>query len=59
MSCDKHVFVTRKGAKEYKRNINTWAEKKMTNIYWCDKCSGYHLTTMDKKQSRNITFKNK
>lgn len=54
----KRVYFTKQGAKDAKRKINK--DKRLdpvTNIYWCDDCSGHHLTTMDKKASRNITHR--
>jgi hypothetical protein len=52
----KRVYFERSDAKAAKRRINKDASlSPVTNIYWCDDCSGYHLTTMDKKESRDIT----
>lgn len=52
----KRVYFEKSKAKEAKRRINkTPGFDPITNIYWCDDCSGYHLTSMNKQQSRNLT----
>lgn len=58
MNCKKKCFQTRKEAKKEMKDLNHWREKKLTNIYWCDTCSAFHLTSMDKNKSREYTRKN-
>ena len=54
----KRVYFEKSDAKAAKRRIKkTPGFDPITNIYWCDDCSGYHLTSMDKKESRNLTRK--
>lgn len=54
----KRVYFEKSKAKAAKRRINKTASlDPVTNIYWCDDCSGYHLTSMDKQSSRNLTRK--
>lgn len=56
----KRRYVNKDDAKRAKKNINTtrFSAVKITNIYWCEPCSGYHLTSMSKSESREITRKN-
>lgn len=54
LNCNKKVYEKRswakKQAKWYKKKF-----KKEYTTYKCDKCGNYHLTTMDKKNSRKLT----
>jgi hypothetical protein len=52
--CYKKVHATRALAKRAMRLINTSGKlaRKITNVYYCDTCSGYHLTSLKKKKSR-------
>lgn len=60
--CGKLVYVSRALAKRALKLFNKvkesgkWA-KKLTNVYYCEACSGYHLTSMSKRRSRKITRK--
>jgi hypothetical protein len=52
----KRPYLNKDDAKRAKKTINkSSTTSKVTNIYWCDDCSAYHLTTMDKRKSRQIT----
>jgi hypothetical protein len=52
----KQRYIEKSDAKAAKRQINkSYSDKKITNIYWCEDCSAYHLTSMPKKKSRKIT----
>jgi hypothetical protein len=54
----KRVYFEKSDAKAAKRIINKSPDlDPITNIYWCDDCSGYHLTTMNKDRSRKLTRK--
>ena len=59
MGCNKKSYKSRKIAKrEMKRlNKNKALKKKLTNVYFCEEHNAYHLTSMPKKQSRNISRK--
>lgn len=61
MPCGKSKarYVSKDEAKRAKKNINkSFSKAKITNIYWCDPCAAYHLTSMPKEKSRNITRHN-
>lgn len=56
MSCGKKGYITRSEAKKNKKRLVKLGHT-ITNIYYCEDCSYYHLTSMNKQQSRNITKK--
>lgn len=58
--CNKRCHLTRQDAKNEKRMLNRNAghKKEITNVYYCDICKSWHLTSMDKNKSRNINRNN-
>lgn len=50
MKCGKVTYLTRKAARKAMKCLNTvnHFNMKLTTIYYCKECSGYHLTTMPK-----------
>jgi len=58
MGCGKKVYKNRKSAKKAKKMLNKNYKEQATNEYYCEECSSWHLTTMDKKRSRIITRRN-
>jgi hypothetical protein len=55
--CGKVIFPTRKEAKAAIKLINKQGSRKrktLTDVYWCDPCSGYHMTSMAKQSSRDF-----
>lgn len=59
MGCGKKSYPTKTIAKQAKKKLNKKYKEKATNEYYCDICSGYHLTTMDKQESREMTRRRK
>lgn len=55
IKCSKKSYLTRSEAKAAKKQVNKTRKWGITNIYWCDDCRAYHLTTMAKEASRNKT----
>lgn len=55
--CFKNCYDTRKEAKKKMKELNKshHFDKQITNIYFCEPCSKYHLTTMAKQSSRDWT----
>jgi hypothetical protein len=53
-SCHKHIYPSRKAAKQAMKAINRkkrkGIDKRMMNQYWCDDCSGWHLTGMTQER---------
>lgn len=59
MSCGKKNYPSRKKAKAARKRLNNkYPDQKLTNIYYCDECVSYHLTSMKKKKSRFLTRRN-
>lgn len=54
--CPKKTYFTRKEAKKDMKEKNLHGMD-LTNAYYCGECSGYHLTSMDKKKSRKMNKK--
>jgi len=57
--CIKKPHLTRKDAKasmKYQNTIHHF-ENKLNNVYYCEICSCWHITSMSKKKSRNINHK--
>lgn len=52
--CFKKCFETKADAKKYLKEKNKTIHMGFTNVYFCDQCKSYHLTTMKKEQSRNL-----
>lgn len=55
--CVKIRFETRKDAKKYIKRINKIGEieKRLTNVYFCAECNGFHTTSKSKRKSRKMT----
>jgi hypothetical protein len=53
--CQKKCFKTRKAAKEFMKKLNTYKKAGLTDVYKCDECLSWHLTSMNKKDSRKYT----
>lgn len=56
MRCEKVYYSTRADAKAALKRINKLhnTDKKLTDVYLCDKCNHWHLTSMNKKKARAI-----
>ena len=54
MMCTKMKFFCRKEAKKYMKSSK---DINFTNAYKCPECNQWHLTTMDKRNSRAYTRK--
>jgi hypothetical protein len=57
VACGKRTYEKRKHAKRAMKAMNRKHGHTLENIYFCDRCNGYHLTTMDKADSRKMTRK--
>lgn len=57
IACLKKPYTTRSEAKKAMKLLNKSHNLKnnLTNIYFCEKCSQYHLTTLPKQASRDFT----
>ena len=57
MKCLKHRYPTKAIAKKYLKQINKQhtADRKLTNVYYCELCTGFHLTSQPKQASRDYT----
>lgn len=58
MWCHKIVYDTRKQAKITMKKLRMYSHLDVKAIYYCDQCSGYHLTSQSKVSSRNYTRHN-
>ena len=58
--CIKKTYATRKLAKALMKQQNTvhHFENKLNNVYYCEICSCWHITSMSKKKSRSINHRN-
>ena len=60
-SCNKtkKTFQTRKEAKAFLKRMNKHKvlDRELTNVYWCEICMGFHVTSADKRESRKYTHK--
>lgn len=57
-SCNKMKFATKKQAKDYIKNSNRKFHKTIfTCAYYCEIHSCWHLTSMPKQRSRDLTRK--
>lgn len=56
MRCEKVSYSTRVNAKAALKRINKLhiTERKLTDVYHCDRCGNWHLTSMDKRKTRAI-----
>jgi hypothetical protein len=53
--CFKVCYQSRKQAKKALKEQNTTKKRfNLTDVYWCDKCRSYHLTSMGKQRSRDL-----
>lgn len=57
MSCGKKTYATRQIAKNARRQLRKGGFL-MTNVYFCQDCQNYHLTSMNKKVSRSKKRRN-
>lgn len=53
--CGKICYPSRSEAKKAMRiiNHNYKLDKKMTDAYYCEDCSAFHLTSLNKQRSRD------
>lgn len=60
-TCKKKGYQTRKEAKAQIKYLNHNKGYGLTDVYYCEECSSWHTTHMDKKQSRKYArhLKNK
>lgn len=60
-TCQKKCYQTRKDAKAAIKNLNHNKGFHLTDVYYCEECSGWHTTHMKKERSRNYArhLKNK
>lgn len=61
MSCGKKIYLSRGDAKNAMKALNqkfhnTKADG-LKDAYYCEDCPGWHLTSMSKQMSRNMTRK--
>lgn len=56
MTCGKVTYTSRRQAKEAMKKMNhtNICQKKLTDVYFCDECQHWHLTSMGKRQSRRL-----
>lgn len=57
MDCSKIRYLTRSIAKKNLKRANKVSHSlhsKLTNVYKCDRCGYWHMTSMPKKKSRAI-----
>ena len=57
--CFKVRYNNRQEAKKARKQINRIDVFDLQDVYYCDECQGYHLTTMNKTDSRNLNRKKK
>lgn len=53
MTCGKIFYYTRGEAKKAMKHINrirNKEDKKLTGVYRCSNCGGYHMTSQDKSK---------
>lgn len=58
MDCSKKRYLTRSIAKEALKRANKESRSlysKLTNVYQCDECGYWHMTSIPKKKSRAIS----
>ena len=56
--CTKKRYLTRRWAKQALKEFNKHPDglyAKLTNVYKCDECGYWHMTSIEKKKSRAIT----
>lgn len=54
--CFKKCYQTNREAKKYLKLMNTTKPHLgLTATYFCSQCQCYHVTSMNKKRSRNFT----
>jgi hypothetical protein len=61
LSCVKKCFSSRQEAKKKVRELNRSGTlgKELTDVYYCNQCSAWHMTSMKKKKSRHLTRKSR
>jgi hypothetical protein len=55
MWCHKFFYHTRKQAKKAMKKLQMLYHRDVRTVYYCDECSGFHLTSQEKENSRNYT----
>lgn len=56
MNCQKRCYQSRAEAKRALKRINQLnGDNNLKDVYWCEECQHWHLTSMTKKDSRNFT----
>jgi hypothetical protein len=63
-TCHKQIYASRHDAKKSMAMLNRkfknrGKKDKLNDVYFCDECQAWHITSMNKEQSRNITRKHK
>lgn len=53
--CKKKGYPSRKIAKQCMVTLKSKGRVALQDTYFCDICECWHLTSMNKKQSRNLT----
>lgn len=61
ITCNKRCYTSRVIGRKALKAWNKHNKNKMTNVYHCDICDSYHLTSLDKQKSRSFSryLKNK
>jgi len=54
--CDKKNYISRSVAKKKMKLLNkkNILDKKIKDVYFCNVCRSWHLTSMNKKKARNF-----
>lgn len=45
----KHRYRSRAAARKKMVAINSGGQARITAVYWCRRCSGYHLTSQEQR----------
>lgn len=53
--CAKKCYIKKKEAKAAMKSLKREKKFDLQTIYFCNECTCWHTTSMDKQQSRNIT----
>lgn len=56
--CNKIIFTTRSKAKRFLKGWNKGNrdKSKLTDVYYCELCRGFHVTSKNKKQNRTKSY---
>ena len=55
--CHKVDYRSRKSAKAAMKRLNREEKYSLNHVYFCDICSSWHVTSMDRKTSERINKK--